>query len=82
MDEYCIEELELHYEALIRRQARQTKHWATALRLAQNGDRKSFKGFLKHLDEMWRKIELAAGRNIVSVDKFFAGLPPRGQKRK
>jgi len=82
MDEYCIEELTLHYEALVRREARQTGHWATALRLAQNGDRKAFKGFLEHLDDMWRQIELAAGRNIVNADKFFGQLAGIGQKRK
>jgi len=74
MFDYCIEELEIHYEALVRKKAEDTKQQASMLRTAINADRKGFRRFIKELEDTWRKIELAQGRVLSSPDSFFAGL--------
>jgi hypothetical protein len=74
MEEYCAEELALHYEAVLRHRARTTKHWARVLRIAPNADKKIWRQFTRELDDTWKRIELAAGRSTVDVEKFFGGM--------
>jgi len=74
MFDYCIEEIEIHYEALIRRRARETKQQAIMIRTAMNADKRGFQRYTKQLDDTWRRIELAHGRSVSNPDKLFAGL--------
>ena len=79
---YCTEELEVHYEALTRKRARDRKTFATDVRAAVNADKKGFKKYTKHLEDMWRNIEKTAGRSLSSPEGFFAGLNKVGSKTK
>ena len=74
MFDYCTEEIEIHYEALVRKRANDTKHDAIMFRTAMNADKKGFKRYIKGLDNMWRKIELNQGRAISKTENLFAGL--------
>lgn len=80
MEDYCAEELSLHYEAVLRQRARITKHWARVLRIAPNADKKAWRQFTHELDGAWKRIELAAGRSTVDLEGFFGGVKrARGQ---
>jgi hypothetical protein len=72
-ENYTIDELEIHYEAALRRQAKETQRQATTIRIAQYASQKHFKEHMRKLDEVWKKIELAAGRSISTASSFFGG---------
>ena len=74
MFDYCIEEIEIHYEALIRRRARDTKQQAIMIRTAMNADKRGFERYAKKLDDTWRRIELAHGRSVSKPDSLFNAL--------
>lgn len=82
MFEYCMEEVEIHYEALLRLRARHEKRNALMIRAAVNADKQGFKRYVKSLENMWREIELAAGRSISTPEGFFGGLGKIGRKNK
>ncbi len=72
--EYCIDELILHYESMLRTRAKKTQREAAAIRAATHAAKKGWREFNRHLDQTWRNIELAAGRSIHRQGDFFAGL--------
>jgi hypothetical protein len=72
-EDYTIDELEIHYEAALRKQSKDTQRHATTVRIAQYASQKSFKEHMKKLDDVWKKIELAAGRSISTASSFFGG---------
>jgi len=74
MKEYCIDELSLHYEAMVRTSAKEQKRLAIAMRAATQANKKGFQKYMKNLDNIWKDIELAAGRSISTPGSFFAGL--------
>lgn len=74
MEEYCIDELSLHYESMVRTTSKSQKRLAIAMRAATQADKKGFQKFMKNLDNVWRDIELAAGRSLSTPGTFFAGL--------
>jgi len=82
MFDYCMEELEIHYEALLRARARREKTSALMIRAAVNADKKGFKGYIKSLEKLWCEIELAAGRSISTPEGFFGGLSKVGKRSK
>ena len=74
MEEYTVDELQLHYEALLRRRAKETQRFATAARAASQAGKRGWKEFMSYLDGTWRQIEIAAGRKPHNVEAFFHGL--------
>jgi len=74
MFDYCIEEIEIHYEALVRMHARHTKNQAIMYRTAANADKKGFQRYTKQLDDTWRRIELAHGRSVSKPENLFGAL--------
>lgn len=81
MEEYCIDELSLHYESMVRTAAKAQKRMAIAMRAATQADKKGWKSFMKSLDNVWKDIELAAGRSLSTPGTLFAGLAKvRGSK--
>lgn len=87
MFDYCIEEIEIHYEALVRLQARKTKHQAIMFRAAMNADKRGFQRYTKNLDDTWRRIELSHGRSVSKPESLFGALAgmkgkPAGKKGK
>lgn len=74
MEDYSIDELALHYEAMVRTQAKATKHQATMFRAAMHADKRGWREFRKMLDGVWRDIELAAGRSVSNAGTFFDAL--------
>lgn len=79
--DYCIEEIEIHYEALVRKKARDRKYDAIMIRTAMNADKKGFKRYVTELDDTWRRIELNQGRAISKTENLFAGLNRLGSKQ-
>ena len=83
MEEYCIDELALHYESMVRTSAKQQKRMAIAMRVATQANNKGWKTFMKNLNNVWKDIELAAGRSLSTPNSFFAGLTMlKGSKSK
>lgn len=74
MEEYCIDELSLHYEAMVRTSAKEQKRLAVAVRAATQSDKKGWQKYMKSLGDIWKDIEFAAGRSISTPGTFFAGL--------
>ena len=74
MDEYCQEELQVHYEATIRFQAEVTRRDAVSLRVAFNAKAKSFSKYLKDLEATGKRIDRTMGRTKTNTNQFFAGL--------
>ena len=80
MHEYCIDELSLHYEAMVRTSAKAQKRMAIASRAATLG-KKGWKDYTKSLDGVWKDIEINAGRSLSTPGTFFQGLSKvRGSK--
>ena len=73
-EKYCIEEITLYYESMLRIRAKNTKRVAIAVRAATHADKRGWRDFNRHLDQTWREIELAAGRSTHNQGDFFAGL--------
>lgn len=80
MFDFSIDEIEIHYEAVVRKRARDTKHEAVMIRTAMNANKKGFKKYIKDLDDMWRKIELAQGRALSTPARLFGALDQLGAK--
>ena len=78
MHEYCIDELSLHYESMVRTTSKEQKRFAIAMRNATQADKKGFQKYMKGLGDVWKDIELAAGRSLSTPGTFFAGLAKVG----
>ena len=74
MEDYCIDELSLHYESMVRTSAKEQKRMAIAMRNATQATKKGFQKYMKGLGDVWKDIELAAGRSLITQGGFFAGL--------
>ena len=72
--DYCIEEIELHYESMLRVRSKSTQRFAIAVRAATQANKRGWRDYMKHLDTTWREIEKAAGRTIHNQGAFFRGL--------
>lgn len=81
MREYCIDELSLHYESMVRTTSKAQKRLAIAMRAATQANKKGWKAFMKSLDNVWKDIELAAGRSLSTPGTFFAGLAKVGSSK-
>ena len=81
MFDYSAEELELHYEALLRRRANETRHWGTAMRVATHAGKRGWASYSRRLEHLWKDIEIAAGRFPQPVHRFFNALENVGRKR-
>lgn len=81
MYDYCAEELEIHYEALLRRRAVETRHWGTALRVATHAGKRGWAKYTSQLGKLWKEIEMAAGRFPQPVHSFFNALDKVGRKK-
>lgn len=82
MEEYSVDELQLHYEALLRRRAKETKRLAMAVRAGSQAGKRGWQEYMKYLDGTWRQIEVAAGRKPHNMGAFFAGLAKVKSKQK
>ena len=74
MNDYTVDELQIHYEAAIRFRAEQQVMAATAVRVGNNAGKNDWRLYVKQLQNTWREIELSQGRTIVKADAFFRGL--------
>ena len=74
MEEYCIDELSLHYESMVRTASKEQKRLAIAMRAATQANKRVWRDFMRSLDNVWKDIELAAGRSISTPGSLFAGL--------
>ena len=73
-NDYCIEEIELYYESMLRTRAKTLQRHALAVRAATQANKRGWREYMKHLDTTWREIEKAAGRTIHNQGAFFRGL--------
>ncbi len=80
MYEYTADELEIHYEALLRRRSKETRHWGLAMRVAQHAGKRGWSKYMKGLDNLWKDIEMAAGRAPIPAGRFFNALENVGRK--
>ncbi len=84
MDDYSTDELQIHYESVIRRRANVTKLGAIAIRVANNAKNRSFQKYLKELDLTGWRIDTQMGRIGMDVGGFFFDLDrklSKGRKR-
>jgi hypothetical protein len=79
MYDYTADELEVHYEASIRRRAEETRHWGLMIRVATNADKKGWRKYVKRMHNVWKDIEIAAGRFPQPVHAFFGALDQMGR---
>ncbi len=85
-NEYCIEEIELFYESMLRVRAKTLQRDAVTVRAATQANKRGWRDYMKHLSTTWREIEKAAGRTIHNQGAFFRGLQKmktsaKGQRR-
>ena len=80
MDNYTKEELQVHYEAVIRRRASQTKQLSIAVRVANNAKNRSFQKYMKELEQTGWRIDQEMGRTGVDVEGFFFSLDKKLSK--
>lgn len=73
-DDYSTDELEVHYEAIIRRRARESKQLAMVIRLGNNAKPRTLKKYFKELDLTGWRIDNEMGRLEMDVGKFFFDL--------
>jgi len=81
MYDYSVDELEIHYEALLRRRSSETQHWGTAMRVAMHAEKRGWGKYTARLKNLWKDIEIAAGRFPQPVHRFFNALEQVGRKR-
>ncbi len=60
--EYTLEELDVHHEAILRREAEENKALANVMRVAQNAKAREYKKFIKQLEETGNRIDKATGQ--------------------
>lgn len=82
MDDYTAEELQIHYEASFRLRADLTVHWTIAIRVANNAKERSYRRYVKNLEDTGRQIDLAMGRIDVETTQFFSVLDDMVRSRK
>lgn len=80
MHDYTADELEIHYEALLRRRSKETRHWGLAMRVAQHAGKRGWNRYMKQLDNLWKDIEMASGRSPLPAKSFFNALGNVGRK--
>ena len=73
-DDYSTDELEIHYEAIIRKRARESKQLAMVIRLANNAKARTLAKYFKELDMTGWRIDNEMGRIGMDVGKFFFDL--------
>lgn len=81
MYEYTADELEIHYEASLRRRSEETRHWGLMIRVATNADKKGWAKYVKRLHNLWKDIEISAGRFPQPVQGFFGALERIGSNQ-
>jgi len=84
LDEYTIDQAQIYHEACIRAQARRTRELASAIRVAQNADRKLWKKYIEELSSIGKRIDEAAGRvkDKQNTQQTFAVLGQAVARRK
>lgn len=80
MYEYSVEELEIYYEAILRRRASETRRWGTAMRVATHAGKRGWGSYIRRLENLWKDIEISAGRFPQRVHSFFNALENVGRK--
>ena len=59
--DYTQDEIDIHHEAILRREAAEQKAQANIARVAANAKTKQFSKFIKQLDETGNRIDKATG---------------------
>lgn len=73
-DDYTLDELHVHHEAVLRRQADERKEHAVLLRNAANAKARAFKKYLRQLEETGVRIDKATGQFKTTADNLSGDL--------
>ncbi len=60
--DYTLDEMDVHHEAILRREAAEHKSQANIARVAANAKAKQFSKFIKQLEETGNRIDKATGQ--------------------
>ena len=82
MDDYTAEELQVHYEATIRNRAETMRDWSNVIRVANHAKERSYRKFIKRLEDTGRQLDLAMGRSSTETESFFSALDSFVSKKK
>lgn len=72
--DYTLDEIDVHHEAILRREAAEQKAQANIARVAANAKTKQFSKFIKQLDETGNRIDKATGNFQTTADNLSADL--------
>ncbi len=72
--DYTITEMEVHHEAILRREADEQKAQANLLRTAQNAKAKQYKKFIHALEETGNRIDKATGKFQTTAENLSEDL--------
>lgn len=81
LDDYTAEELQVHYEAAIRLNAKREMDLARVIRVSNNAKSRDFRKFIKQLEDTPRRIDRVMGRRE-NVEAIFNKLDQVLAKRK
>ena len=73
-DDYTLDEIDVHHEAILRREADEHKAQANIMRVAANAKAKQFSKFIKQLDETGNRIDKATGKLATTAENLSEDL--------